>query len=75
MDIMIIHIEECEDPLCICDEMESFYELMRFKFLHNSEVFTLTREERKRYKKIIDDQGLIGTISNISDMLLKTHTT
>ncbi len=30
------------------------------------------REERKRYKKIIDDQGLIGTISNLTDLTLKT---
>ena len=72
---MITHIEDCDDNLCICDEMENFYELMRYKYINNTEVFTLTREERQKYKKIIDDQGLIGTISNISDLVLKTQTT
>jgi hypothetical protein len=33
------------------------------------------RSERKRYKKIIDDQGLIGTVSNITDVTLKTNST
>lgn len=67
------HIEDCDDPLCICDEMENFYELMRFKHLNNSEVISLLRSERKRYKKIIDDQGLVGTVSSISDLTVKTH--
>lgn len=48
---------------------------MRYKYINNSEVFTLEREERKKYKKIIDDQGLIGTISNITDLVVKTHST
>ncbi|TNV74775.1 hypothetical protein FGO68_gene16630 [Halteria grandinella] len=72
MDLMIAHIEDCNDPYCICDEMENFYELLRLKQLHNQEVFPLLRTERKRYKKIIDDQGLIGTISCITDVTLKT---
>jgi len=55
MDLMITHIEDCNDTLCICDEMENFYELLRLKQLHNQEVFPLMKEERKRYKKIIDD--------------------
>lgn len=75
MDLMLVHIEDCEDPLCICDEMENFYELLRLKQLHNQEVFPLIREERKRYKKIIDDQGLIGTISNLTDLTLRQKTT
>jgi len=33
------------------------------------------RNERKRYKKIIDDQGLIGTVSNITDLTLKVNST
>lgn len=41
--------------MCICDEMENFYELMRHKYINNSEVVSLLREERKKYKKIIDD--------------------
>jgi hypothetical protein len=39
------------------------------------EVFPLMRAERKKYKKIIDDQGLIGTVSNITDLTLKQNTT
>lgn len=31
MDLMLSHIEECDDQLCICDEMENFYELIRLK--------------------------------------------
>eukprot|EP00347_Sterkiella_histriomuscorum_P004053 403361925 len=75
MDIMIVHINECNDQLCICCEMENFYELMRYKYLNNSEVFSLEREERKKFKKIIDDQGLVGTISNITDLVCKAHST
>jgi hypothetical protein len=33
------------------------------------------RAERKKYRKIIDDQGLIGTVSNITDLTLKLGTT
>jgi hypothetical protein len=55
MDIMLVHINECDDLLCICDELENFYELMRYKYVNNSEVFSLARDERKKYKKIIDD--------------------
>lgn len=72
MDLMLIHIEDCDDQLCICEEMENFYELLRLRQLHNQEVFPLMRDERKRYKKIIDDQGLVGTISNLTDLTLKT---
>ena len=75
MDLMLVHIEDCDDPLCICDEMENFYELLRLKQLHNQEVFPLIREERKRYKKIIDDQGLIGTVSNLTNLTLKQKST
>jgi hypothetical protein len=39
------------------------------------EVFPLMRAERKKYKKIIDDQGLIGTVSNITDLTLKQNST
>jgi hypothetical protein len=67
MDLVLAHIEDCDDQLCICDEMENFYELLRLRQLHNQEVFPLMRSERKKYKKIIDDQGLIGTVSNITD--------
>jgi hypothetical protein len=31
MDLMLVHIEDCDDQLCICDEMENFYELLRLK--------------------------------------------
>jgi hypothetical protein len=31
MDVVLAHIEDCDDQLCICDEMESFYELLRLK--------------------------------------------
>ena len=31
MDLMLAHIEDCDDQLCICDEMENFYELLRLK--------------------------------------------
>ncbi len=55
MDLMFSHIEECDDQLCICDEMENFYELLRMKQLHNQDVFPLLRKERKKYRKIIDD--------------------
>ena len=55
--------------------MENYYELLRLKELHNMEVFPLMRAERKKYKKIIDDQGLIGTVSNITDLTLKQNTT
>ena len=75
MDLMLSHIEDCDDQLCICDEMENFYELLRLKQLHNQEVFPLLRDERKKYKKIIDDQGLIGTVSNITDLIVKTTST
>jgi hypothetical protein len=75
MDLMLVHIEDCDDPLCICDEMENFYELLRLRSLHNQEVFPLIREERKRYKKIRADQGLVGTISNLTDLTLKQKST
>jgi len=55
--------------------MENFYELLRLRQLHNQEVFPLVREERRRYKKIIDDQGLVGTISNLTDLTLKQKST
>jgi hypothetical protein len=71
MDLMLVHIEDCDDQLCICDELENYYELLRLKQLHNQEVFPLMRAERKKYRKIIDDQGLIGTVSNITDLTLK----
>jgi hypothetical protein len=74
MDLMLIHIEDCDDQLCICDELENYYELLRLKQLHNQEVFPLVRAERKKYRKIIDDQGLIGTVSNITDLTLKQNT-
>lgn len=31
MDLIIVHIEDCDDQLCICDEMENYYELLRLK--------------------------------------------
>lgn len=31
MSLMLTHIEECDDQLCICDEMENFYELLRLR--------------------------------------------
>jgi hypothetical protein len=31
MDLMLVHIEDCDDPLCICDELENYYELLRLK--------------------------------------------
>lgn len=43
--------------------------------MHNQEVFPLLRNERRKYKKIIDDQGLIGTVSNITDLTLKQNST
>lgn len=55
--------------------MENFYELMRFKNINNSEIFSLVRSEYKRYKKIIDDQGLIGTISNITELSSRKNNT
>lgn len=61
--------------MCICFEMENFYELMRFKNINNSEIFSLVRSEYKRYKKIIDDQGLIGTISNITELSSRKNNT
>jgi hypothetical protein len=72
MDLMLAHVEDCDDQLCICDEIENFYELLRLKQLHNQEVFPLIKEERLRYRKIIDDQGLIGTVSNLTEMTIKT---
>lgn len=71
MDLMLAHIQDCEDQLCICDELENFYELLRLKQLHNQDVFPLLREERESYKRIIDDQGLVGTISNLTVITLK----
>ncbi len=35
----------------------------------------MIRAERKKYKKIIDDQGLVGTISSITELTLKSNTT
>jgi hypothetical protein len=35
MDLMLVHIEDCDDHLCICDELENYYELLRLKQLHN----------------------------------------
>jgi hypothetical protein len=55
MGLMLGHVEDCDDPLCICDEIENFYELLRLSQQHNQEVFPLIREERARFKKIIDD--------------------
>lgn len=55
--------------------MENYYELLRLKQLHNMDVFPLMRSERKKYRKIIDDQGLIGTISNITELTLKVNST
>ena len=75
MDLMLTHIEDCDDQLCICDEMENFFELLRLRQLHNQEVFPLLRQERKKYKKIIDDQGLIGTISNMTDTIIRNGQT
>lgn len=46
MGLMLTHIEECDDPLCICDEMENFYELLRLRVSHNLEIFPLMRHER-----------------------------
>ncbi len=68
MDLMITHIQECDDQLCICDQMENFYELLRLKYVHKMEVFPLLNKERKKYRKILDDEGLIGTISNITEL-------
>lgn len=31
MDLIMVHIEDCDDQLCICDEMENYYELLRLK--------------------------------------------
>jgi len=35
MDLVLTHIEDCDDPLCICDEMENYYELLRLRQVHN----------------------------------------
>ena len=54
--------------------MESFYDLMQLKQEQNSEVFALLHEERRKYKMILDDSALTGTISHITNLFLKTHT-
>ena len=48
--------------------MENFYELLRLKYVHKMDVFPLLSKERKKYRKILDDEGLIGTVSNITDL-------
>lgn len=73
MDLMITHIEECDDQLCICDQMENFYELLRLKYVHKTDVFPLLSKQRKKYRKILDDEGLIGTISNITELTSRSN--
>eukprot|EP00347_Sterkiella_histriomuscorum_P016877 403351503 len=76
LDIAISHVEKCDDSLCICSELENFFDLMRYKGVDSSaEIIQLSLEERKKYKKIIDDQGLIGSISNMSEVVLKQNST
>jgi hypothetical protein len=72
MDLMITHIEECDDPLCICDQMENFYELLKLKYVHKMDILPLLKKERKKYRKILDDEGLIGTISNITNLTCRS---
>ena len=76
MDLMLTHIEECEDERCICAEMENFYDLLKMRMLStNQDVVPLLRAERKKFKKIIDDMGLIGTISNMTALVFKGNDT
>ncbi|CDW78770.1 UNKNOWN [Stylonychia lemnae] len=69
LDIIISHIENCDDELCICSEIENFFELMKYKEFENKEVVSLVLEDRKKYKKIIDEQGLIGSVSNFTQLV------
>jgi hypothetical protein len=48
--------------------MENFYELLRLKQSHNTEIFPLMPNEKLKYKRILDDEGLIGAVSNITDL-------
>jgi hypothetical protein len=72
MDLMITHIEVCDDPLCICDQMENFYELLKLKYVHKMDILPVLNKERKKYRKILDDEGLIGTISNITNLTCRS---
>jgi len=52
--------------------MENFYELLRLKYVHKMDVLPLLSNQRKKYRKILDDEGLIGTISNITELTSRT---
>jgi hypothetical protein len=72
MDLMITHIEECDDLLCICDQMENFYEVLKLKYVNKMDILPLLKKDSKKYRKILDDEGLIGTISNITNLTCRS---
>ena len=67
IDMMNSHVEDCEDTTCVCDEIENFYDLLKLRMLHNHQLNPLLGEEYIKFNKIIDDHGLVGTISNFSE--------
>ena len=67
IDLMNAHVEECTDDQCICDEIETFYDLLKFRMLHSHSMASIQGYECEQFTKIVEDHGLIGTISAITD--------
>jgi hypothetical protein len=72
LNLVISHIEDCQDPYCLCEEIDKYYDLVRLmKNNNNQEVLPLIKSEYEAYKNIIDDQTMAGTVSSITELVFK----
>jgi hypothetical protein len=72
LNLVLSHIEDCQDPYCLCEEIDKFYDLLRLmKHNNNLEVLPLLKREYNIYKNIIDDQTTAGTVSSITEVVRK----
>jgi hypothetical protein len=70
LNLVFSHIEDCQDPHCLCEEIDKYYDLVRLmKNNNNQEVLPLIKSEYEAYKNIIDDQTMAGTVSSITELV------
>lgn len=70
IDLLLAHTTECSDALCICGELEKFYDLLKLGKLHNNqEVFPMIGKQFSHFKSVIQQHGLQGTFSGITNYI------
>ena len=54
IDLLLAHSSSCSDTLCICGEMEKFYDLLKIGKLHNNQdVFPIMGKQFSHFKAVI----------------------